>query len=100
MNAITFVGEIIGMVIYDDDHFFVTPLEKLEDAKCVIRSSKSKTDEQCNDQKKKEKDRRTNNDLQNTLRVHINTGPLSINIREYRKGNNQKWKSRKHGSII
>jgi hypothetical protein len=60
MNAITFVGEIIGMVIYDDDHFFVTPLEKLEDAKCVIRSSKSKRDEQCNDQKKKEKDRRTN----------------------------------------
>ena len=97
MNAITFVGEIIGMVIYDDDHCSVTPLEKLEDTKCVIRSSKSKTDGQCNDQKKKD---RTNNDLQNTLRVHINTGSLSINIRKYRNGNTQKWKSRKHGSII
>ena len=46
---------IIGMVIYDDDHFFVTPLEKLEDAKCVIRSSKSKTDEQWPKEKRQDK---------------------------------------------
>jgi hypothetical protein len=44
--------------------------QKIEDTKGVIRSRKSKKDRQHNDQKKK--DKRTNNDLQNTENKRLN----------------------------
>ena len=42
-------------------------LRKFENTKAVVRSRKTKKDRQYNGQKKK--DKRTNNDLQNTMQI-------------------------------